>query len=266
MSLAGSCRYQINHGQGPWRFLLVCILSWVKSSHAFVMFQESFQTQQSTPRKAEIPSSLFSVSGPEAQNEDVRAVSEAPMGRRRALDNFAAVAGSMLLIPTNLALADNDDDATIQRGNGFAYKFVPPPEMEPGAKPVKTHLFEINWKSPTTARYTFGVTVDPVRIQNLKEFGTPEEVAAKVVLAEVNRDGIFEVTLVKDPVAVEEDGILSYILNYLSQGKRGDKRFVAKFCIQNQRLYALTAQVLESDYNAKEAEIMKAVESFRVLP
>ena len=98
-----------------------------------------------------------------------------------------------------------------------------------------------------------------------KQFGTPEEVAAKVVTAEVNRDGVFEVTLVKDPVAVEEDGVLSYILNYLSQGKRGDKRFVAKFCIQNQRLYALTGQVAEADYTSKEKELMKAVESFRVI-
>ena len=89
--------------------------------------------------------------------------------------------------------------------------------------------------------------------------------AAKVVLAEVNRDGVFEVKLINDPVAVEEDGVLSYVLNYLSQGKRGDKRFVAKFSIQNQRLYALTAQVAETDYTAKEKEIMKAVESFRVV-
>lgn len=70
----------------------------------------------------------------------------------------------------------------------------------------------------------------------------------------------------KDTVPVEEDGVLSYVLNYLSQGKRGDKRFVAKFCIQNQRLYALTAQVAEADYKEKEEELMKAVSSFRVLP
>ena len=84
--------------------------------------------------------------------------------------------------------------------------------------------------------------------------------------AEVNRDGVFEVTLIKDPVAVEEDGVLSYILNYLSSGKRGDKRFVAKFSIQNQRLYALTGQVAEADYKDKEEEIMKAINGFRVLP
>ena len=86
------------------------------------------------------------------------------------------------------------------------------------------------------------------------------------MLAKVNREGVFEVTLVKDPVAVEEDGTLSYNLNYLSQDKCGDKRVVAKFCIQNQRLYALIAQVLETDYLDKEGEIMKVVNSFHVLP
>lgn len=87
-----------------------------------------------------------------------------------------------------------------------------------------------------------------------------------MVTAEVNRDGIFKVTLIKDPVAVEEDGVLSYILNYLSVGKRGEKRFVAKFSIQNQRLFALTGQVLESDYKGKEQEMMTAINAFRVLP
>jgi PsbP len=118
------------------------------------------------------------------------------------------------------------------------------------------------WIAMLTTVLLFFFPFSPCVVQ----FGTPEEVAAKVVTAEVNRDGVFEVTLVKDPVAVEEDGIVSYILNYLSQCKRGDKRFVAKFCIQNQRLYALTAQVLETDYNDKENEIMKAVTSFRVIP
>jgi len=79
----------------------------------------------------------------------------------------AAAAASVSLISPQIARAD--DDTSIQRGNGFAYRFVPPPEMEPGSKPVKTHLFEINWKSSTTPKYTFGITIDPVRINTLKE-------------------------------------------------------------------------------------------------
>lgn len=87
---------------------------------------------------------------------------EFQVGRREAL-SFVALATTNLLLAPALA-ADNE-----YTGNGFAFRFVPPPGMEPGAKPVKTHLYEINWKSETTPRYTFGVTVDPVRIQSLKE-------------------------------------------------------------------------------------------------
>ena len=63
-----------------------------------------------------------------------------------------------------------DDEYT---GNGFAFKFVPPGGMEPGEKPVKTHLYEKNWKSSNLPKYTFGVTVDPVRIQSLQEVSFP---------------------------------------------------------------------------------------------
>lgn len=244
--------------------LLVCSLG-IEAVSGFLHFRPSSPSQQSTyPREiSTLQPFLFSRNHGQAEQEIAQENNPGSLvSRRRVLGITAAFATTQLL----KALAAEDDGSFIQRGNGFAFRFVPPPEMEAGAKPVKTHLFEINWKSQTTSKYTFGVTVDPVRIQNLKEFGTPEEVAAKVVLAEVNRDGIFEVTLVKDPVAVEEDGILSYILDYLSQGKRGDKRFVAKFCIQNQRLYALTAQVLEGDYKDKEEELLQAVKSFRVLP
>jgi hypothetical protein len=87
-------------------------------------------------------------------------------------------------------------------------------------------------------------------------------VAARVVLAEVNRDGVFDVTLVKDPF-VTSDG--SYLLNYLSQGKRGNKHFVCKISIQRNKLYVLTAQVKEENYGDNEKELFSAVDTFRVV-
>ena len=105
--------------------------------------------------------------------------------------------------------------------------------------------------------------MDPVRIESLRQFGTPEEVAAKVVLAEVNRDGVFDVTLMEDPVAGPDASY--YQLNYQSKGKRGNKRFVAKFFIQKQMLYALTAQCKEDNYATLSKEMLQAAESFRVL-
>jgi PsbP len=111
--------------------------------------------------------------------------------------------------------------------------------------------------------------VDPVRISSLTDFGTAEEVAAKVVLAEVNRDGVFKVKLMEDPVAVQggDDSVTTtfYQLNYLSSGKRGEKRFVAKFYVQNQKLFALTAQCKEENYASVKEGMLEAVKSFRIV-
>ena len=103
----------------------------------------------------------------------------------------------------------------VRSGDGFAYSVVPPPGFASGKKPLKTHLDEANFSGEVRG-YKFGVTVDPVRIDSLRDFGTPEEVAARVVTAEVNRDGIFKVTLARDPV---EDGTTgAYVVDYVSDG------------------------------------------------
>lgn len=162
--------------------------------------------------------------------------------------------------PASAALAA---DVYTRQTDQFAYEFQPPENFDSGNKPLRTHLDEINFKSESVGGYQFGVTVDPVRIDSLRQFGTPEQVAAKVVLAEVNRDGVFDVTLMEDPIAGPDN--IFYQLNYQSKGKRGTKRFITKFYIQKQKLYALTAQCKEDDYKDLEAEMRKAADSFRLI-
>ena len=95
----------------------------------------------------------------------------------------------------------------------------------------------------------------------MNQFGTPEQVAARVVTAEVNRDGIFEVTLLEDPYEVV-DG--AYLLHYLSVGKRGNKEYYNKIFIVNNQLYVLTAQVKQEDFVTQAKEITRVVSSFQV--
>ena len=98
----------------------------------------------------------------------------------------------------------------------------------------------------------------------MHQFGTPEEVAARVVTAEVNRDGIFEVTLLEDPYQSKSDDVDAYILKYLSVGKRGRKVYTNKIVVSpNNLLYVLTAQCKEDNFSDREAEIKSTVESFR---
>ena len=81
-----------------------------------------------------------------------------------------------------------------------------------------------------------------------------------MVTAEVNRDGIFEVTLLEDPYEVNG----AYILHYLSVGKRGNKDYYNKIFIVNNQLYVLTAQVKQEYFAAQANEIKRVVSSFQV--
>ena len=154
----------------------------------------------------------------------------------------------------------NDSTAKF-RWQEFGYSVQLPPTLSVSVNPLTSHskLTEIIFSGDGLQ---VGITVDPIRISSLQQFGTPEEVVAHVETAKVNRDGAFEVTLLNDPVEMVKG---AYLLTYLSKGKHGDKHFLCKIYIENQKLYALTAQVKEFDYIGKEKEIMEVVHSFRIL-
>jgi len=147
----------------------------------------------------------------------------------------------------------------------FSYTVTPPPTFVPGNKPLKTHLDEINFSpEPSIRGYTLGITVDPVRINSIKEFGSPDEIAAKVVTAEVNRDGVFKVTLAKDPIEDKDAGC--YDIEYISDGKRGTKYITNRIYVQDGFLYVLTAQSKVDEYDKeREADVMASVRSFKPL-
>jgi len=182
-----------------------------------------------------------------------------PDTSRRRMLNTAALS-SFLLFPQSSFAADTTtvEFARQQKDFGYAVR-LPENVSQPSNKPLKTHLDEVNFSG---GGINVGITVDPVRINSLKDFGTPEEVAARVVTAEVNRDGVFQVTLVEDPVELSDK---SYLLKYLSQGKRGNKRNVCKIFIQNQKLYVLTAQAKEDVFDKEtEKTIQSIVDSFTI--
>ena len=199
----------------------------------------------------------------EINQDDGDAIMDA--SRRNAMSNLSVMAAVSLigLGTPQLASATDTTEPFVRQGKGYGYTFVPPPGFAPGKKPVQTHLDEVNFNLEGVAKYTYGVTVDPVRINSLKEFGKPEEVAARVVTAEVNRDGIFEVTLAKDPVEDGETG--AYVIDYVSDGKRGKKHFVTRIFVKDQKLYVMTAQVKEEEYAEREKEIMECVKTFKPL-
>ena len=169
---------------------------------------------------------------------------------------------SILFAVTGKPFPSFASDEFIRQTKDVSYAFTPPPQFEETKKTLPTHLDEVNFVSTNMKGYQFGITVDPVRIKTLADFGSPEEVAAKVVMAEVNRDGVLDVTLVGDPVALNDN---MYLLDYISKGKRGEKHFVCKIVVQSGKLHVMTAQVLEENYDAVKKELAASVNSFHVL-
>ena len=189
--------------------------------------------------------------------------------RRRGFIQQSAASASLVLLPPSLACASGDNDAAqpyVKKGDGkfqFAYMVTPPASFTSSNKPLKTHLDEINFSGDVRG-YQVGVTVDPVRIKSIKEFGDPDQVAARVVTAEVNRDGVFDVKLVKD--ASEDAQLGCYDVEYISDGKRGTKRFVTRIYVKEGFLYVLTFQSKEAEYDgAREQEVLDTVKSFKPL-
>lgn len=209
---------------------------------ATILFSNSFVCALSFSRSCELPRA-------ELYTQPIQ-------NTRRSF--FFQTAATAFIVPWQPSYAT---DLFVRNSDKVHYIFQPPPGFDtPSQKPLKTHLDEVTFRSNTDVQ--FGITVDPLRISKLSDFGTPEQVAAKVVTAEVNRDGVFEVKLMEDPLSASDASY--YQLNYRSSGKRGVKRYVAKFYVENQMLYALTAQCKEENYESAKADIFAAVESFRV--
>ncbi|GMH59409.1 hypothetical protein TrRE_jg13422, partial [Triparma retinervis] len=81
-------------------------------------------------------------------------------------------------------------------------------------KPLQTHLHESTWSLPPLG--TVSVTLDPVRISSLSDFGSLPVVAARVLAAEEGRDGVDEATLLYSSVL----GGGGYLVRYGTRGKR----------------------------------------------
>jgi hypothetical protein len=186
------------------------------------------------------------------------------------LSRKAFLAGSIastipILIPQKSLAGDGENDPktfTRIKTQQFGYTLNLPMEPSPGNKPLQTHLDEVNL-STSIKGYTFGITVDPIRIKSLKEFGTPNEVAAKIVMAELRRDGVMDVTMGRDPTEDLSSG--GYDVEYISDGKRGKKRYYTRTIVTGGKLYVLTVQCKEDNWAHVDYDVIYSVNSFRVL-
>ena len=83
-----------------------------------------------------------------------------------AATNFATTAPAFAV---ESASADDSSSVFNRVGKGYEYTFLPPSGFKSSNKPLKTHLDEINFSLEGVRGYQYGITVDPVRIDSLKQ-------------------------------------------------------------------------------------------------
>lgn len=186
-----------------------------------------------------------------------------PLDSGVARRQLLALAAAAVIVPQPPALAST----TQLQNDEFAYTLSYPDDWVPAPKPVKTHLSEELLQSPVKG-VTIGVTVDPVKIDSLRQFGTAEQVAARVLATELTRDGVKDAVLRK--VSAEDSQEPAYyLIEYAVESSRGRKVYMCKYCIYKKRLYVLQAQAKQDTFDASDASVREtlaaAVGSFRVL-
>ena len=144
-----------------------------------------------------------------------------------------------------------------------SFQFQYPENFVFFSKPAKTHQIEYNVKSEARKGYTIGVAVDPVRLQSLEGFGSPDFVGERVVNVEKGRDGVLSAEL-KSAVKAEAGGVTYYDIDYVNESKRGNNHYATRVAIRDGKLYTLEVRTKIADYAELEAEVRAIVSSFRI--
>jgi hypothetical protein len=89
---------------------------------------------------------------------------------------------------------------------------------------------------------TLGVTVSPVLVQSLADFGTLAEVTAKLVAAERDKESTLSVDVLVSSERTSAHGAPLYEIDYLLDSSRGRKRVLNAVCIDAGTLYIYALQ------------------------
>ena len=132
-------------------------------------------------------------------------------------------------------------------------------------------------KSQKTKGFTAGLTVDGVRLNDIKEFSSPEALGKRVIDVEIKKDDDWYMS---DPLTMKRDlrrtrllsaeemmNPFSYVLDYQLDSSRGFKRNLVRSIVDKKKLYIFTVQcdqdLYESDPSIRDTA-KNLINSFRL--
>ncbi|PON32614.1 PsbP family [Parasponia andersonii] len=121
-----------------------------------------------------------------------------------------------------------------------------------------TALFEEADKGSTNS---VGVVVNPVRLETLREFGSPDFVADKLIQAERRKESTKEAEVIAVAERLGQGGFQVYEFEYKVDSTRGGKKriFSAAF-VASKRLYLLNISHLDKPENPLDSHTRMILE------
>ncbi|KAG0485200.1 hypothetical protein HPP92_009060 [Vanilla planifolia] len=106
-----------------------------------------------------------------------------------------------------------------------------------------------------------GVVVSPVRLSSLKDFGTPDFVAGKLIQAERRKESTKYVELISAAERIGHGGLPVYEFEYMVDSSRGGmKRIFSSAFIDSKKLYLLNISYSDRPENPLDLNIRSALE------
>ena len=178
-------------------------------------------------------------------------------------------------IISTIISTSNVNAATYSEPNSFQVTY--PDSFVVSPKPLKTHEIEFLSKSEDIKGYNFGVTVDRVKVNTIKDiFKEPLLLANKVTQVEKSKEGVFDVTilntnedtvkLVSSPDSTQTTPPVAYIVEYKIDSSRGKNHYLVKSTIVNKKLYVATVQTKDADWKDEiPATAAKLIDSLVII-
>lgn len=164
--------------------------------------------------------------------------------RRKGLISLALLAVSMVSAHGNAGAQDEKNmpglEKFIDEKEGFS--LLKPSNWNKVDKAGATVLFE----DPDVRTNSIGVVVNPVRISSLKDFGTPQDVADKLLQAERKKPSTNDVQLIRIEERAIHGDIPLYELEYSLDSTRGIKRVLSAVTVASKKLYLLNISYSDS--------------------
>jgi len=167
----------------------------------------------------------------------------------------------------------------------FSFKYSNDLKLSP--KLLKTHNKEVFLKSEEVKGFNVGITVDPVKINSIKQFSTPSDLAKRVIEVERSKEGFMDAEVLgarasvvpamvivsssSDGTGNESDmsdggstGIDAYDLEYQVESTRGLNHYNVRTTILNKNLFVFTVQYRQEDTERMRALGVDILDSLRI--